>query len=141
MERYEFRAYVIVNLYSQGIQTGVQGAHALANLAVEAPGLHREWAVNDKTLIFLRGGDPESLDVLAERLEDQYHHLVDALGYQVTMDTEIPVASFQEPALGNSTTAIAVLLPVLPDDFEVRSLGQLYTWEWANSLKDFKLAT
>lgn len=142
MNRYELRAYVIVNLYSQGIQTGVQAAHALANLAVAAPLLHRKWATDGKTLIFLRGGDPTSLDALAERLENQYQQVYEELtGYELCSDTEVPIATFQEPALGNSTTAVAVLLPVLPEDYQVRSLGQLMFWDWANSLKDFRLAT
>lgn len=132
-----YRGYVIVSHYSQGIQAAVQGGHALVELAYRGESsVVKEWASADKTLIFLRGGEPNDLDKLHRDLQNAWMNI----SIEKLLFEPVPVARFQEPALGNVTTAVATILPVLPEGYEVWTRQEARWLELSEMLKDYRLA-
>ena len=112
------RTYVLLHTYFKSLLNGVQGAHACTEMSVKYDAgtpqetLYKQWARQDKTLLFLDGG--VSL------------HLHSILGQLQSLDTNayLPWAHFveDEATLEGMLTAIAVILP--------ESIAQADPIEW-----------
>ena len=72
------RVYVWTHNWLSPLQKGIQGAHAIAELsyacmrnspADESYLAYHEWVTQNKTLVFLSGGNSESLSELRRHLE------------------------------------------------------------------------
>lgn len=103
------RVYVWTHNWLSPIQKGIQGAHAVAELghacmgnaaASEAYAAYQEWVTQNKTLVFLSGGNSSALSDLKEFLQG-------SLGGE----NQTYWSSFyeDEESLSSTMTAIAVL--------------------------------
>lgn len=119
------RAYVIVNMYMQGIHAGIQAAHALTEMGVQAVNeneqrLYSNWAKKDKTLIVLNGGNSQSLRKMIRKLS------------LACLTLELPWAEWHESedALDGALTAFALLVPSRIYEIDVKSSSEP-VWAYA----------
>jgi hypothetical protein len=110
MEDTNFRLYTFVNFYLSSIQAGIQSLHVLGEMianhetanAQEARNVSFDlssWAVNNKTVIVLNGGNAESLREITLAIE--------------ALDNEFTWAWFKEDeqSLDRALTACGIILP------------------------------
>lgn len=101
------RCYCVVNLYINGVQAGLQSAHAIAEVAlackdntkaIQSNVWFDQWLRHDKTIIILDGGHQQNLERLYE--------LMKAV-------PSLPSAKFHEAqtSLNGALTALAIVLP------------------------------
>lgn len=106
--RTKYRCYVIVHSILSPIQKGIQGAHAMQELAVKyrdykgdknIERLYWEWAKNHKTVVFIEGGFSSGIDSWFSTI---FHH-----------PFKLPRASFKEDGetLKGLMTSIAIVVP------------------------------
>lgn len=90
------KLYIFVNRYLSGVQAGIQAAHAVAELMLKARRnrMVSEWAMIDKTIVLLNGGD-------SAQMRETWAHV-----NEINLDR---TAAFIEPGLGDLMTAIAFL--------------------------------
>lgn len=102
------KLYTITSNYSQGSQVQIQGTHASDELFLKFEEEYRNtslgnvfyaWMKHDKTRVDLKINSPEDIEKIAYFFETY------------SKDLNIPFATFQEPALRNSTTAISFVAP------------------------------
>lgn len=102
------KMYFITNMYLSPIQRGIQSAHALAELYENNSDSNLEivsdWAKNHKTIIVLNGGTNESMKRIYSKIEE------------LSLDANLILATFNEPELNNTLTAIALLEHHLPSE-------------------------
>jgi hypothetical protein len=112
------RAYFLCNTWLSGIQKGIQGSHALAELVNhygDGEGFKRifsEWATDYKTMIFLEGGTQENLIQWGCFLDDQDSGQPDPEKPLHTQSYFMPYESFSEDeeSLNGCTTAVIILV-------------------------------
>lgn len=98
------KMYVFCHTWLSGIQRGIQGAHAIAEMvAIKCENksfqkLFTDWAFNHKTMVFLNGGGSNDLD-------DLYTLIVFGNYTHFTSKFE------EDDSLAGATTAVALLLP------------------------------
>ncbi len=123
------RLYFFVMYNLSGIQKGIQAGHAALEYALEfgKTKQYKEFINKHKTFIVLDGGG--SNDMLERELELE--------GYG------IKYATFIEPDLNDSVSAIAFLVPESIYNKDIRGLEDVYTKdvEFARYLKSFRLAS
>ena len=98
------RLYGIINLYLNGVQAGIQAAHAISEMSVEYTDRvvtnlwYDQWVRKDKTIILLDGGYQSNL----QRIYDLAQKI-----------PSLPQAKFheEEAALNGALTAVAIVLP------------------------------
>lgn len=92
----EQRMCSVAMRHLSGIQKGIQAAHAIVDYSLKYGNSpeYKRWAKRDKTLYVLEANSTEQLEEASEALKD--------LG--------VRVEKFQEPDLGDVTTAITFLL-------------------------------
>ena len=103
----DLRAYTLTTMYSVGIQSGIQAAHALVELGrmydsdKGSPGAnYRDWADNHRTVVFKTyPGGSDQMEALFADLQVACA----AVG--------LPVMKFHEGALRGSLTSIALVVP------------------------------
>lgn len=111
------RAYFFCHSWLSGIQKGIQGAHAISSLVNAASAgedfmrIYSEWATNHKTMIFLEGGNQNSLKDWHTFLATQPHKVPSKEpleGQRYTM----PFHIFREDdeSLNGCATAVVVLV-------------------------------
>lgn len=92
------KAYVFVNSYICGKQTGIQAAHALVNLSIKHNATdYKKWAKYYETLVILNGGDCDGMRRIRELM----------------CELDLCVGIFREPGLGNPAPFTA--LAYVPD--------------------------
>lgn len=95
------KLYVFINKYVTGVHAGIQAAHAVAELMLNARFIQnvKHWAKVDKTIVLLNGGDQSAMELIWDEI----------------LDIHVARASFfKEPGLNDALTAIAFL----PDPVE-----------------------
>lgn len=80
----ETRLYSLCNFYLSSIQQGIQTAHVVSELSMQAHPLYQHWASLDKTIIVLNGG-------MTEHLKQAYQLLLDE-----GVARKYPLAAFYE---------------------------------------------
>ena len=123
------RMYFFVMYNLSGIQKGIQSGHAAVEYQLEygKTKQYKDFAKNHKTFILLDGGG--SIDMVERERE------LESYG--------IKFASFQEPDLNNSISAIAFIVPEEIYGKDIKGLEDVWTWDvdYARYLKGFKLAS
>lgn len=116
------KLYTITSNYSQGSQVQIQGTHASDELFLRFEEEYKNtslgnvfyaWMKHDKTRVDLKINSPEDIEKIAYFFETY------------SKDLNIPFATFQEPALRNSTTAISFVAPDIlchPIQYAIRDL-------------------
>jgi hypothetical protein len=123
------RMYFFVMYNLSGIQKGIQAGHAAIEYQLKhgKTKQYKDFAMNHKTFIVLDGGG--SNDMLARELELE--------------SLKIKFASFIEPDLNNSVSAIAFIVPEHIYSKDVKGLEDVHTYDvdYARYLKSFRLAS
>lgn len=90
------KCYVWVNTYCRGVQTGIQAFHAGIELSQTIEGVNEfvPWANDEKTVVFLNGGDHAGILGIVAKLEQ--------LGIKHADD-----GLFREEGLNYAATALA----------------------------------
>jgi len=126
--------FVMYNL--SGIQKGIQAGHAAVEYGLKYGGrkVYKNFAQYHKTFILLDGGGSEDMKLRMEELES----------------FEVDYATFYEPDLNNSLSAIAFIVPESVYGLDIKGLEDVHTnnykeihsyVEFARHLKSFKLAS
>lgn len=129
----DIRGYFLVNYYLSDIQRGIQGAHALGEMALnmnyELPkskekALFYRWLAVHKTMVFLNGGNQESLINTYNTLRP----VMNSCGF--------PISTFYEDraSLNNSMTCVAF---VAPASFTKANLEEVTFGEEIDAAIDF----
>lgn len=129
------RMYFFVMYNLSGIQKGIQAGHAAIEYQLKhgKRKQYKDFANHHKTFIVLDGGGSNDMIEREKELE--------SFG--------VPFASFQEPDLNNSISAIAFIVPemvfsISKDDIEFAETNPKYMtmhMEYAKYLKSFRLAS
>lgn len=102
------KCYTITSTYSQGSQVQIQGIHASDELFArylkeykdnELGALFYDWMTVHKTRVDLKINDPEDIENIAAMFERHVEQL------------KVPFATFQEPRMKFTTTAICFVAP------------------------------
>jgi hypothetical protein len=112
------RAYFFCHSWLSGIQKGIQGAHAISSLVNVAGGgadfmkIYGEWATNHKTMIFLEGGNQDSLKDWHSFLAAQPHKVPSQKKPLAEQHYTMPFYIFHEDdeSLNDCATAVVVLV-------------------------------
>ena len=131
-ETYRMYHFALYNI--SPIQAGIQSLHATIDYSIKYGGSikYKKWAKHDKTVIILSGGGSIDMQEREKELEDH----------------GIEYASFLEPDLNNSISAIAFLVPESIYNFDETEYRDLNGFSCVDSsqfkfyryLKSFKLA-
>ena len=120
---FKYRFYSFTNMYVSSIQKGIQTAHAVSDMSVsllttDQKAAYDTWALNDKTVIVLNGGNQAMLEVI--------HSLAIPFGKK----HGLPVVKFHEDeqSLNGALTAVGIILSEV-------------AYETAKSLRDGGLVT
>jgi hypothetical protein len=112
------RAYFFCHSWLSGIQKGIQGAHAISDLVNVASGgedfmrIYSEWASNHRTMIFLEGGNQDSLHDWHTLLATQPHVIPKKNVPLEEQRYTMPFRVFREDksSLNDCSTAVVVLV-------------------------------
>ena len=127
----ELRMYFFVMYNLSGIQKGIQAGHAAVEYSLKYGKTkhYKEFAKYHKTFILLDGGGSQDMISRMEELED----------------FGVNYASFYEPDLNNSLSAIAFIVSEHIYGMDIKAMGDLLfvtrDEEYARYLKSFRLAS
>ena len=123
------RLYFFVMYNLSGIQKGIQAGHAAVEYGLKygKTKIYKEFAKHHKTFILLAGGGSE--DMLNREKE--------------LKDWGVDFASFNEPDLNNSISAIAFIVPEEIYGKDLQGLDDIFTvnLDYTRYLKSFRLAS
>jgi len=104
--KFNYRFYSFTNMYVSSIQKGIQTAHVVSDMSVslmtpDQKSAYDTWALNDKTVIVLNGGNQAMLDVIY------------SLAIPFGKKHGLPVVKFHEDeqSLNGALTAVGIILP------------------------------
>lgn len=88
------KAFTFINSYIYGPQVGIQASHSIVELMQSDINKVSTWAREDKTMVWLDGGDSDNMDYL--------YRLFDRGGYGPKL--------FREPGMDNLLTSFSIVI-------------------------------